>query len=276
MMTTTLIIGCFTFMIHITESLAYCMRLAGVRTARIATAMSFVTSTLLVSRLSNMFQAPLLGTMVDATVLSTAPQSLAILETQFRGIIFAAFIGSLAGALLGPSAVRVFRGAIQNFSTHGSMPKLIFQAFWPANLRKILACIRLPRFSMLKTIHLSRIPKLFLVMNIFVTSIFTIGVLCSLLAGAYLPDLRSTANQLSGIVNGLATIMMTLFVDPTGAQITDQTINGNRDENDVKTAIFFLQLGRIFGTLVVAQLLLKPFTYYIMWVTQLLGSSLVQ
>ena len=274
MIATTLIISVFTFLIHITESLAYGMRLAGVRTKRIATALSFVTSTLLVSRLSNMFQAPLLGTMVDATILK-GPAYLNHLETQFRIIIFAAFLGSFAGMLLSPSAVKVFRGAILKFTQHGSMPKLLLQSLSKENMKKIYSCLRWPHLNMLKSIQLNRIPKLFLIMNIFVTSIFTIGVLCSLLAGAYLPELRSTANQLSGIVNGIATIMMTLFVDPTGAQITDQAMNGIRPEEDVKSTIFFLQLGRLFGTLIIAQLLLKPFSCYIMWVTQLLGGWLI-
>ena len=275
MITTTLIIGCFTFLIHITESLAYCMRLAGVRTHRIATAMSFVTSTLLISRLSNMFQAPLLGTMVDGTVVNPTTSNLLFLEHQFRLIIFAGFLGSLGGLILGPTALQIFQKAIGKFSEHGSMPKLIIHALKPSTLKKIINCFKIPKPSMLKNIDLSRIPKLFLVMNIFVTSIFTIGVLCSLLAGAYLPELRSTANQLSGIVNGMATIMMTIFVDPTGAQITDQTTNKNRPESDVKTTIFYLQIGRLIGTLIIAQLLLKPFTKYIMWVTQLLGGHLV-
>ena len=47
--------------------------------------------------------------------------------------------------------------------------------------------------------------KQFLILNAFVTAIYTIGVLCALLAGAYLPQYRATAIQLSGIVNGIAT-----------------------------------------------------------------------
>ena len=92
-MTLTVWIVCvFTFLMSLTDTLAYCMRLSGIRTGQIAIAMSFVTSTLLVSRLSNMFQAPLLGALVDATILSTDPSKLMVLETQFRYIIFFSFI----------------------------------------------------------------------------------------------------------------------------------------------------------------------------------------
>ena len=62
------IICFFTFCLHLSESLAYGMRIAGIRTKQIAIALSFVSTTLLISRLSNMFQAPLLGYLADATI----------------------------------------------------------------------------------------------------------------------------------------------------------------------------------------------------------------
>ncbi|MEI7942309.1 MAG: DUF2837 family protein, partial [Candidatus Riflemargulisbacteria bacterium] len=86
----TLLIVCFfTFLINITESLAYCMRYAGLKTKQISIAMAFVTSTLLISRLSNMFQAPLLGKMVDKTIMVGTTESLLQLEHSFRMIILA-------------------------------------------------------------------------------------------------------------------------------------------------------------------------------------------
>ena len=92
--TTSVILVCiFTFIIHTTESLAYSMRLAGVRTKQVAIAMAFVTSTLLVSRLSNMFQAPLLGAMVDSSILMG--------DLNFDGIINVIDVVSLVNGILG-------------------------------------------------------------------------------------------------------------------------------------------------------------------------------
>ena len=270
-----LLICCFTFIIHLTESLAYGMRLAGLRTKKIAIAMAFVTSTLLISRLSNMFQAPLLGTMVDGAILEGSPQILNQLELHFRLIIFAAFCGAFMGAFLTPTTVQIFKKAIQRFAIKGSIPMLALSGLKPSNFIKLCKLFRLPRLSSLKTISLATIPKSFLIINIFVTSIYCIGVLCSLLAGAYLPEFRATAIQLSGIVNGMATIMFTLFVDPPGARVTDQAIHNEKTENDVRSVVFFLQLGKITGTLIIAQLLLKPFTSYIMLITKWLSSALI-
>ena len=255
-------------MIQMTETLAYCLRLAGIRTKQIAIALSFVTSTLLISRLSNMFQAPLLGTLVDSAVMKGDAASILQLEQGFRVIIFAGFLGVFIGAFLTPTALVLFKKMILRFKKKGSLPGIMISAFYPPNTVKIIKAFKWPRLGGLKNVKLSRLPKFFLTMNIFVASIHAIGVLCSLLAGAYLPEIRSTANMLSGIVNGIATVLLTMIVDPSGARITDEAVHGHRPESDVKAVVFFLQMGKLFGLLIVAQLLIKPFTYYIMAVTR--------
>ncbi len=259
----------FTLCIHFSETLSYGMRLAGLRTRRIAISLSFVTSTLMVSRLSNLFQAPLLGAMVDKAVMGNDPHAVIYVEHMFRLFIFCGFAGSLIAMFFTPTMVSLFQAAIVKFEHGGSLPGVILSAFKPRSLIKFKDHFRLPSLAALRTISWRTLPKGFLIMNVVVTSVYAIGVLCSLLASAYLPEMRSTANQLSGIVNGIATILLTMFVDPGGARITDQAFNEFRPENDVRSVVFFLQLGRLLGILIVAQILFKPFTLYIMWVTTL-------
>ena len=258
-----------------TESLAYSMRLAGIRTKQIAIAMSFVTSTLLISRLSNMFQAPLLGALVDSTIMKGTQLALSQLEDQFRIVILAGFFGAFMGAFLTPTAVTLFQLAIRRFLDCGSMPKLILHALKPSSLLKGLQLFRVPRLSSLKTISLGTLPRSFLYFNVLVTSIYAIGVLCSLLAGAYIPEFRSTAIQLSGIVNGMATILFTLLVDPSGARVTDQAAHAKRSEEDVRSVVFFLQLGKMVGILILAQLLFEPLARYIMLITTVIAKAVV-
>jgi hypothetical protein len=255
-----------------TESLAYSMRLAGVRTKQLAIAMSFVTSTLLISRLSNMFQAPLLGSLVDGAILEGTSIAVSTMVVDFRWIIFSAFLGAAVGAFFTPTVVLVFQQGITHFLKYGSMPKMIIHAMKPSSLISFFTYFRWPSFSMVKGLSWKNIPKGFLIINVFVTSIYCIGVLCSLSAGAYLPEFRSTAIQLSGIVNGMATIMFTLFVDPSGARVTDQAMHDVRPMSDVKSVIFFLQCGKIIGTLIIAQLFFYPLTRYIMSVTKFIAS----
>jgi len=59
-----------------------------------------------------------------------------------------------------------------------------------------------------------------------------------------------------------------LFVDPSAARVLDQAVHETRPSSDVKSVLFFLQLGRAFGLLIVAQLTLMLFTHYVIWVTE--------
>ncbi|MBT5953544.1 DUF2837 family protein [bacterium] len=261
----------FTFTIHLTESLAYGMRISAVRTRQIAIAMSFVTSTLLVSRMSNLVQAPILGVMTDTAILG-GMETVKLLEQKLRFVILSACVGTGLGIILTPSFIKLFQVAIHRFANHGSMLKLVGYALKPSSLFKIIKMLELPKFSFFKMLSLKGIPKTFLWLNVIVTAFYTLGVLCALMAGAYMPEYRSTAIQLSGIVNGVATIFMTLFVDPSGARITDQAVHDKRDPVDVERVVFFLQFGKLVGTGILAQLLFIPLTSYVLWVTQWLAA----
>ena len=223
-------------------------------------------ATLLVSRMSNMLQAPFLGGMVDTAILRGSTQ---MLVSNFRMIIFAAFIGNLIGAILSPFFVNVYAKAITRFDTVGSVPRLIVQAFRPRNIKAILKAVRLPSRLSFRDLSLKNIPKTFLVLNVLMVSIYAIGVLASMLAGAMIPEYRVTATQLSAIVNGIATILLTLMVDPTAALITDQAARGKRPESDVRSMVFYLILGRVVGTLLISQLILLPSANYIEATTHL-------
>ena len=262
-----LIVVCFfTAIIHFTETISSSMRLTGVRTRQLALSLSFVNASLLISRMSNMLQAPLLGGMVDTAILSG---NVDIIWTRFRFIIFSAFIGNLIGAILTPFAVSVFTRAIRKFDEIGSVPRLIVYAFKPSTMARSFRSFKLPNRKSFDGLSLKGIPQTFLWLNLIMVSIYAIGVLCSLMAGALMPEYRITATQLSGIVNGIATILFTLMVDPVAAHITDQAVRGKRKEGDVRTVVFYIVLGRVVGTLILSQILFIPGTTYIRAVTAL-------
>jgi len=263
-MSPLIVICIFTGIIHFAECTASSLRLAGVRTKSIATSLAFVNATLLVTRLSNMLQAPFLGGMVDSAIIKGDISSLVV---NFRWVIFAAFIGNLIGAVLTPFSVAVFTKAILRFEKGGSVPRLIISAFRPKNTIAIIKKFRLPKKESFMNLSLKGVPQLFLWLNLLMVSIYAIGVLSALFAGAMVPEYRVTATQLSAIVNGLATILLTLMVDPTCAFITDQAIKGKRKESDVRAMVFYIILGRVVGTLILSQLLFLPAAEYIKTVT---------
>ena len=270
MISQAVFIVCFlTALIHFIETSAYSLRIAGVKTKKIATALSLITSILLVSRLSNMCQAPILGLLVDETILINSNAALQNLIKDFRWIIFSAFLGSLLGGLLLPLSVKLYTECILNISKGNNLLFAFMKAIPKMgqakhfNFKSSLVTIK-------QLFNIKTLPKSFLVLNVCVTAVYTIGVLCSLLAGAILPEFRSTAIQLSGIVNGIGTLLLATMVDPIGARITDQVASAERPEVDIFKVVFYLVCGRLLGTLVIAQLLFLPLSEYIKSATLLL------
>ncbi|WP_256975493.1 lipid II flippase Amj family protein, partial [Paenibacillus sp. MY03] len=97
-----LLVSMFTFIIHLSETLTYSIRLAGVRLGKLAVALSLSGIILLISRTANMLQAPLTGNIIDLSKNFNLEYNLI---DQFRIIIGAATVGTFTALLLFPSAV---------------------------------------------------------------------------------------------------------------------------------------------------------------------------
>ncbi|MDI6711349.1 MAG: lipid II flippase Amj family protein [Thermoanaerobacterales bacterium] len=281
-MSRLLIVAGLTALIHAVNTLIYGVRLSGVRTERLATAISLFNVVFLVASTANMVQAPLLASIVDRAInagLSAGgvgspvyQQHLAVLEEDMRVVILAATAGTLLGALAIPPFVQLFSRIILLFDEVGSVPRLAGMVlFSPRRVYRFFAQARIPRATALRAAVQTRgLPKTFLIMNVLVIGIYTIGVLSALYAGALFPEFRSTATLLSGIVNGIATVLVATIVDPTAARITDQALRGVRPESDVKSMVACLAGTRLLGTLL-AQILLLPAAEWIRFVAQLIA-----
>src|ERR1700722_17794225 len=68
--TNLLIICALTFVIHMVGTLAYAVRIAGVRTRRIAISFSLFNILVLVSRTSNSFQGPFLAKRIESRLIT--------------------------------------------------------------------------------------------------------------------------------------------------------------------------------------------------------------
>ncbi|MBN2777816.1 MAG: DUF2837 family protein [Bacteroidales bacterium] len=106
------------------------------------------------------------------------------------------------------------------------------------------------------------LPVKIIVYNIAAVAILTVGVLSSLYAGFLEPDLRTTSSTLSSVVNGFATILMFVFIDPYLSGLTDDVIDGKYSEIHFRKIIRLMVASRAIGTLI-AQFLLVPFAKFI-------------
>lgn len=251
------ILFALTFLINLIGSLAYSVRIAGVRTGRIALSFSLFNILVLVSRTANTFQAPLLAKRVEHGL--HAPATVAGALGDFRWLLFAASLATVVGAVLTPTFQRLFTSAVAVFARDRSLPKLFFRALSPGGLAHLRDAAVLPSAANVMAEGALRGPTALGVMlvNTRATAIWTVGVFAALYAGYLAPEFRATASNLSGVINGLATILLFAVVDPFLAMLTDDVTAGRSTEPAFRRAVVGMLGSRLTGT-ALAQLLLLP------------------
>lgn len=265
MTTQIIIVLLLTFVIHLISTLSYSVRIVGTRTRKIAVSFALFNIMVLISRTSNSFQAPLLAKWVENNInLNINPGTI-----EIRMILLATSIATIVGAFFIPTFQRVLSKAVLNFSAHKSMPKLILHGFTKTGIQQLRNEISIPDKNNLTVNTKSKFPLKIFVFNIIAVAILTVGVLSSLYAGFITPELRSTASSLSAIVNGFATILMFVIIDPHLSVLTDEVVEGKYSESEFRGTIRYMVLARLIGT-VVAQLLLVPFAQFIAFVAEII------
>ncbi len=89
-------------------------------------------------------------------------------------------------------------------------------------------------------------------------------MLAAIYAGYLVPEYRVTASQLSALINGFATILLFLVIDPQLSVLTDDVVDGQLGEPAFRRAIIWISGSRLAGTLV-AQALFVPAAFAIAW-----------
>ncbi|MNO80114.1 hypothetical protein D3C76_713060 [compost metagenome] len=260
-----LLVSLFTFIIHLSETLTYSLRLAGVRLGKLAVAMSLSGIILLISRTANMVQALLTGKILDYAKHNEDYH----LMDQFRIIIGAAALGTFTALLLFPSAVLLSSRVISHLEVAGSIPQMIRSSVSFQKINNARYHLRFPQLSMLSRLRIGGIPKRLVVLNCLVTAIYTIGVLAALLASTLTTEYSTAALQSSGLINGMATILLTILIDPQIGLITDKVLRGERKVATLNKVFGLLMVSRLVGT-VLAQVLLEPAAYWIKWMVSVL------
>jgi hypothetical protein len=265
---TQLFLICFlTFVIHIIGTLAYSVRIAGVRTRRIAVSLALFSILVLVSRTSNSFLGPFLAKRVETSLDSVVHSALL---DDFRWLLVSASLATIAGAFLIPTFQRAFCRAVLHFQTHRSVPKLILHGFFKGGLSYVKDVATIPAANNMTDIRSGHgVSIKITLLNVAATALWTVGVFASLYAGVLDPSVRVTSSTLSSIINGGATIMMAIFIDPHMSGMTDDVIEGKVTESQFRKAIVWLVGSRLTGT-IVAQALLVPSAMLIAWVARVI------
>jgi hypothetical protein len=240
--------------ITILSSTSYASRVSAVVTKRVATALTVYNVFFLVTRLAQQIYSPVLGSVRDYVVDQHLPME--VLGHAFRTVIFGASLGSLIACLMLDTFVEIYNKAVVSLDRlNGSVPRLLGEMFQPRAWAAVFRCLRKPTTFGLTWADFKALPQGFLWGNLFVTSVYTIGVLSAIYAGAQLDStLARTATLLSSVVNGLATITISLVVWPTLALMVDECVRGVRPMKHIYASAFYLMIGMLIGT-VLSQLL---------------------
>lgn len=261
MTTQVVIVLVLTFIINLITTLSYSVRIVGIRTGRIAISFALFNILVLVSRTANGFQAPLLAKTVENDIRIGVFDN----TNTFRLIILSCSIATIIGAFLIPTFQRVLSKAVNDFSIHKSMGKLILHGFSKAGILFFKDNLTLPIKENLTTIKLDHeFPWRIFILNIVAVSILTIGVLSAVYASYLNPDYRTTASNLSAFINGFATILMFIFIDPYLSTMADDVIQGKCSETTFRKHIVYMTIARLLGT-ALAQILFLPAAQLLAW-----------
>jgi len=242
-----------TFVVHLVDTLAYSVRIAGVRARRLAVSLSLFNILVLLARTAGTVQAPLLARRVEAALLSPHPRLLG----DLRFVLLAGSFATIVGALLIPTFQNAFTKAVRAFNVHRSVPRLLLLSFSRAGLLHLRDSLRVPQPQAVLTLHRSsRLPARLLVINCVAVGAWTVAVLASLYAGYLVPDYRVTASSLAAVVSGVATILLFVFSDPYLSALTDDVLEGKVSEGFFRRSVIWLVGSRLAGTLLAQGLLL--------------------
>ena len=243
------------------DTLSYGVRTAGVLAKRLAISLSLFNALMIISRMSNMAQAPILGNFPDKVNRGAYTTADVVIALRIDLLFIVA--GVIVGALMTRTFIAITKRGIQLMEQkRGSM--------WPTVLHGALRMWRLPYYMRvpfpprLRTyVDIRTVPFGFLIFNVLVTCFYSIGVMSTVLAASWNHSLAGTVLMLSGIVNGIATILLFTIVDPPAAVVIDQCIIGKRPPADAKTMNLYLVLTRLAGCFL-AILLLPLMARYVL------------
>jgi hypothetical protein len=229
-----------TFIITLIGTLAYAIRIVGVRTGRIAITFSLFNILILVSRVATTIQTPLL------TKYTEVGKQTSILSI-FYLILAIGTIATMVGAICIPTFQRFFSQVVNRFSIDRSIPKIILHGFSKSGIKQFRTCVTIPKKENIKTFQFRSLPFGVITMNIFAVAMMTVGVVTPIYSGVLEPNLRATCITLSGVINGIATIILFVFVDPYLSIRTDDVIDGSMQEPEFRRIVIGMVGSKVLG-----------------------------
>jgi hypothetical protein len=253
------------FIITIIGTMAYSVRLVGIRTGKIAISFAIFNVFALISRTAVTFQIPILTKYIEQSSETSTTGLLRI----FILIIIVSGISTVIGAFMIPSFQRFLTKSVQAFSVHRSIPKILFHSLTKSGIRHIKDCAAIPVKENITKLSIKKLPSKTIILNIIAVSILTAGSLAPIYAGCIAPDLRATCITLSSVITGIAAILMSVFIDPQLSIMTDDVVEGKRSEQEFRACVVGMVCSKTAGTFL-ALLIFLPIAYLIVLIARII------
>nr|WP_286775632.1 DUF2837 family protein [[Pseudomonas] sp. BICA1-14] len=224
--------------IHLLEFTSFLSRVAGVITGAKVTSYTLQQTTFVATRFLFVAMMPLIGFVVDKRIVNES------YLLMVHAALLCASVFYLLVLLCAEHIVRYFCGVIYKFQKQGGLlqslvcPEIKPIALEKLKLKKIFDLLRKEKKN-----------KGLFYGGVIVFCCYSIGVFVSFYAALNFYDYRSSIGQMSGIVNALATVILTFYVEPRISDAIDKDDEGAIDK------IYILLLGRLVGVAICAQTL---------------------
>lgn len=140
-----------------------------------------------------------------------------------------------------------------HFQDNRSVPRLLLHIFLKGGITQLKSVATLPTAANLTRIRSGNaISPMMIGLNAVSIALWTTGVFASLYAGYLNPDLRVTSSTLSAVINGGATVMMVVFIDPQMSVMTDDVIEGRTTESHFRRAVVWAQVMLVPAAMLIA------------------------
>jgi hypothetical protein len=251
------------FLITLIGTLAYSVRIVGIRTGKIAVSSALFNAISLFSRAAGVFQLPLLTKYVAE---NKSQQNLAFI---FYILILDVVIASIAGAALLPTFQKIFTKGVEAFSVDKSIFKLMLHSFSKSGVAYIKNSVAIPTVSNIKGINLRKLPFNILLLNILTVALLTAGIFSPVYAAILEPELSTTCMTLVSVLTGLASILSALFIDPYLSVLTDEVIDGKYGVVEYRSCVIGMVGSKVLGS-ALTFLLFMPAAYLIVFIAKIL------
>ncbi len=250
------------FIITMIGTLAYSVRIVGIRTGKIAISSALFNAVSLFSRAAGVFQLPLL----TKYVAENKNQNLVFI---FYMLILDVVVASLAGAALLPTFQRIFTKGVEAFSINKSVFRLMLHSFSKSGVTYIKNSVAIPNKTNIKGVNFRKLPFKLLIFNILTVALLTAGIFSPVYAGVLEPELNGPCITLVSVLTGLASILSTLFVDPYLSILTDEVIEGKYNVADYRGCVIGMVASKIVGSALTFAIFI-PAAYLIVFIAKIL------